>query len=450
MILKPCYDFPQPNESILISKTKASVSFQGKVHEVDAEVHLHLLPEARIQVQGNLPKSLGFFGPGNLGNLVIACKDIDGRDIQGVLVRINIRPDGAEFVWHPQNEPIIGLGDQRTKMASIFFHLFNYRQIFGTRQSTEMNGNAIYAIPHVDLKASGWNVELKSLQTNRETFETLQETGGYGLTHVGCLRKEDCSNFNGKTAEDMLNALRHFLSLSKGMWCNPCLAVGFDKKKERVWEAWSSPQGSWAKPMSWFDPHHCDELENLFPGFLSKWENEDWRKALHEVIYWYLSSNYSTLSRGINIDAGIILTQAAIERLSFEYAVRHKRLVEANGFKDLRASDKFRLLFSSLDIPIDIPASMPELKKLAKQFKWIDAPQAITEIRNSLVHPEHKRRGQFGKAFYPAWNLGQWYLELALLRICGYSGTYGNRLIQRWVGEVEPVPWSNNILKHPL
>jgi len=156
------------------------------------------------------------------------------------------------------------------------------------------------------------------------------------------------------------------------------------------------------------------------------------------VIYWYLNSNSS--KRGI--DAGIILSQAAVERLSFEYAAKQKRLLEAEGFQNLRASDKFRLLFSSLDIPIQIPALMPELRKLAGQFNWLDAPHAITEVRNSLVHPDHKRSGHFGKAFFPAWNLGQWYLELALLRICDYSGTYGNRLAQqRWVGEVEPVPW---------
>jgi hypothetical protein len=99
------------------------------------------------------------------------------------------------------------------------------------------------------------------------------------------------------------------------------------------------------------------------------------------------------------------------------------------------------LLFSSLNIPIDIPASLPKMQSFAKQFNWIDAPQAITEIRNSLVHPEHKRRDKFGEVFYPAWDLGQWYLELALLRICDYSGTYGNRLVERWVGEIEPVPW---------
>ena len=436
MILQPCYTFQKPNESISLSHTKASVTYQGKIYEGDAEVRLELVPNAGIHIRTSLP-SLPL-SPSDFGVLTVGSNDVPGFVVWET-VPINGKVD---FVWCPREEPITGRGDRSTRITSVVFHLFNYEGLFGTRRSVEHVGNASHAIHHVDLKATGWNIELKSMPTTLDTIKTLRETGGYGLTHIGCLKKEDSSSFDGKTAEEMLTALRSFLSFSKGMWCNPCLAVGFDDKENKVWEAWSSPQGHWASPISWFDPHHCDELANLFPGFMAKWKDENWRKALHEVIYWYLSSNCSTLGLGIGIDAGIILTQAAIERLSFEYVVRHKRLIEEGGFKDLRASDKFRMLFSSLDIPIDIPSSLPELQKLAKQFNWIDAPHAITEIRNSLVHPQHKRRGQIGVAFFSAWNLGQWYLELALLRICEYSGTYGNRLIlQRWVGNVEPVPW---------
>ena len=177
----------------------------------------------------------------------------------------------------------------------------------------------------------------------------------------------------------------------------------------------------------------------LFPGFMTRWENGDWREALREVIYWYLNANQS--SRGI--DAGIILAQAAIERLSYEFVVKDGRLLLANGFKGLSASDKFRLLFSSLNLPLEIPHETAELLTLAAKDKmnWMDAPQALAEIRNSLVHPAHKRRGQFSKAYYEAWNLVLWYLEMSVLAICGYSGTYANRLKQRWVGEVEDVPW---------
>lgn len=438
MILQPCYNFPKPNENIVLAQTKALVSVRGKSHEVDAEVRLRLLPSPRIEIEGTLPESSGILQLDSVENVIIK-----GKDIPGFMIRAPFSwPGGSRFVWSLKHEPTIARGTTETEMVCVVFHLFNYEGLFGTRRSVEHVGNTSHAICHVDLKVDGWNIELKSMVTTSDTLKTLRERGGFGLTHIGCLKKESGSSFDRKTAEKMLTALRFFLSFSKGMWCNPCLAVGFDDKEKRVWEAWSSPKGHWASPISWFDPQHCEQLVNLFPGFMAKWENKNWREALREVIYWYLSSNCSTLGLGIGIDAGIILTQAAIERLSFEYVVRHKRLIEEGGFKDLRASDKFRMLFSSLDIPIDIPSSLPEFQKLAKQFHWIDAPHAITEIRNSFVHPEHKRRGQISGSFFPAWNLGQWYLELALLRICEYSGTYGNRLIlQRWVGSVEPVPW---------
>jgi hypothetical protein len=435
----PYYDFSKPNESILLAQTKASIVYQNNTCEGDAEVRLDLTPKAGIHIRTSL-SSLPL-SPSEFKVLTV-----DGNDIPGFVIWETIPVNGrVDFIWCPRQEPVIGRGGQNTSMSSVIFHLFNYEGLFGTRRTIERVGNASHAIHHVDFKCAGWNVELKSLVTTIDTLKTLRERGGYGLTHIGYLKKEDGSSFDGRTAEEELTALRFFLSFSKGMWCNPCLAVGLDDKENRVWEAWSSPQGHWNTTITWFDPNHCDQLVNLFPGFMAKWRDESWRKALREVIYWYLSSNCATLGLGIGVDAGIILTQAAIERLAFEYAVRHKRLIETEGFKKLQASDKFRLLFSSLDISIDIPASLLEMQKLAKKYNWLDAPHAITEIRNALVHPEHKRRDQFDDAFYTAWDLGQWYLELALLRICEYSGTYNNRLVfNKWKGTVEDVPWDNS------
>lgn len=438
MILKPYYDFQQPNDNVSLTQAKVSVPIDSKVYKGDAEVRLDLLPDASIHIYTSLasiPSSKIF----NIKELAVA-----GKELPVFATRTSFTSDGQdEVVWCLRKEPITGRGDQSTSINSVAFHLFNYKYLFGTRRSVERVGNASHAIQHVDLKTNGWKVELKSLPATPKTLKALGETGGYGLTHVGCLQKEDGASFDGKTAEEMLTALRFFLSFSKGMWCNPCLALGFDDKENRVWESWGSPQGQWDSPMSWFDPKHCEQLINLFPGFMDRWVDEDWREALKEVVYWYLNSNCS--KRGI--DAGIILTQAAIERLSYEYAVKTKRLVTVKGFKDLWASDTFRLLLSSLEIPIDIPSQTPELQELAKKFNWLDAPHALTEVRNSLVHPEHKHRSQFGSAYYEAWNLGLWYLELSILRICGYSGSYSNRLVSnKWVGTVENVPWASSPL----
>lgn len=49
---------------------------------------------------------------------------------------------------------------------------------------------------------------------------------------------------------------------------------------------------------------------------------------------------------------------------------------------------------------------------------------------------------QIWNAYHEAWNLGLWYLEMGILAVCGYSGTYGNRLKQRWIGQSENVAWS--------
>jgi hypothetical protein len=45
---------------------------------------------------------------------------------------------------------------------------------------------------------------------------------------------------------------------------------------------------------------------------------------------------------------------------------------------------------------------------------------------------------------WDAWLLGMWYLELVLLRLFDYEGTYSNRLVREgWIGdEVQPVPWA--------
>ena len=185
---------------------------------------------------------------------------VTGKNIPGFASRTTFSSSEGKtkLVWCPKTDPVIGFGEKDTQITSVVFHIFNYKDFFGTRSSIEQTEKKLqmtkhlsqHSIGHLDLKSVGWYIELKSLVTTGDTFKTLGEIGGYGLTHVGRLQKEDGTSFDGKTAEKILNTLRHFFSFSKGMWCNPCLAVGFDDKENRVWESCSSPQGCWAKPSS--------------------------------------------------------------------------------------------------------------------------------------------------------------------------------------------------------
>ena len=439
--MEPAFDFSDNVSVILLHHGSADICFSGNTYSGDAEVRLELLPRANIYVYG------AFQDVPQLEALQVVSRQqkitsfsIHGNEIKGFAINVGGDGDAQELTvkWCPSFPPVICVGNNLTQMNRIVFHLFNFVDFFGARRSSEQHHGNITGIHHLDLTSDEWKVEIKSLLSTSKSFNTLKTEGGYQLTHIGGIFKKDGSIFSAEDADDCLYALQYFLSFAKGGWCEPVCAIGVDASGNRVWESWSSPKEPWHTPMSWFDPRTSEQLTTLFPLFLKCWANDNWRETLHEVIYWYLSANQS--SRGI--DTGIILMQAAIERLAYEFVVRDKLLLTKQGFKDLRASDKFRLLFSSVKISLDIPAETPELAKKAKQLNWQDAPHALTEIRNSLIHPDHKRRGQLDDVYYEAWKLGLWYLELGILAVCEYSGTYRSRLKFTVPGKVEDVPWT--------
>lgn len=440
----PLFPFSEPNQSTVIVKDEVSIKDKSgnSLLSGNAEARLDFLPKPRIHLYVTNKKELNDseksgvftlynnFLSENLFELELKSskKQFEGFILKSDLFNIN----GFSLTFTPSSEPIIGLGDEDTQMQYVVFHLFNFKEICANKGKY---------CEDVHLEADKWVVELKPSAKSENNFEKIKKEGGYGLTHVGHLRKRDNTLISSKEAADTLNALYYFFSFAKGNWCNPVCAVGFNSS-DRVWESWSSPKESCSSPKgSWFDEHHSEQLENLFPGFMNLWTPEDWKETLQKVIYWYIISNTS------NIDAGVILTQSALERLYSEH-------FKANS-KEISAAKKLEDLFYDLNIPIDLTDNTSKLKKLAedvnnqidikkldKNTKWNNAPIALAKMRNYLVHPKNLYEPlKFGPAIHDSWNLGLWYLELSLLRKCGYSEQYRNRLIPGWVGEVEKVPW---------
>jgi hypothetical protein len=160
---------------------------------------------------------------------------------------------------------------------------------------------------------------------------------------------------------------------------------------------------------------------------------------LQDTLYWYLGACDRRV--GIGVDAGLILAQTALELLAWTYCVLDRKMISAAAFQPRRlsAADRFRLLASSLNIPTEIPANLTGLHG-RRGKKWVDGMEAITEIRNRLVHPAAQQIEDPG--YFEAWKLSLWYIDLVLLRLCGHKGKYANRLDRRWVGQVESVPWA--------
>ena len=278
----------------------------------------------------------------------------------------------------------------------------------------------------VKLEASPWVIEVKSFKNTREILKRLRADSGYGLTHEGSIRRSDWKSFSVNQVTSLMELLRLFLSFARGANCGLTLVVGMNDKGQRVWETWSASRPSpWPRERSWFDHKHGMTLAELFPGFYRRLWEESEHHPLKTALQWYLLSNETR-----SLEGGIVLTQAALERLSHEFKGNRK---EGAWIADA---------LKEAGIPREIPSELKSLKELANSMTFRQGSHTLVNMRNDLVHSEMKLETPSGGIYFQARELGLWYVELMLLKRFGYAGQYGNRLAQEWQGQVERVPWA--------
>jgi hypothetical protein len=294
----------------------------------------------------------------------------------------------------------------------------------------------------IELRACGWRVTLDPIDRPGQVHEELAAQSGYGITHVGKLEREDGLLFTEEQATPFLEGLGGFLSFASGRWTGPLLASGHDSNGLRICELWSGARTtSCRETLGWVDTHHSDHLSDSFPGYMRLWTDPDWNEVIRLATHWYVEAN----AQAGSVEGGLVLTQTALEMLAWAVVVETEQTLSRSAFRKLTAAKQIRQLISWAGISALIPTSQGELTSLAPTQAWTDAVEAIVEIRNPIIHAERRNRLRF-RAFpvgarNEAWNLGLWVLELCLLRLCEYNGTYGCRLAPRYAGEVVPVPW---------
>ena len=281
----------------------------------------------------------------------------------------------------------------------------------------------------VRLEASPWVIEVKSFKNTHEILQRLSAEGGYGLTHEGSIRRSDWKSFSVNQVPPLVELLRLFLSFARGVNCGLTLVVGMNDQGQRVWETWSASRPSpWSGKRSWFDHDHGMTLAELFPGFYRRLWKAPRNHPLKMALQWYLLSNEI-----LSLEGGIVLTQAALERLSQE-------LAKAKG--DRKEGEWIADALKEAGIPPEIPSELKKLKELANSMTLQHGPHTLVKMRNDLVHSEMKLETPSGQIYFQARELGLWYVELMLLNRFSYAGQYGNRLTQEWRGQVEHVPWA--------
>jgi hypothetical protein len=355
-------------------------------------------------------------------------------------------------IFHPMRSPV----HARRKHVPIkrtVFHLINWPKFSGPEDFVLITGAAPYhslrMCGRLSLKVDDWSIKIVEVNDVDPLLKGLKSKGGYVITHVGAIELQGGAAYSEDELDKLLAMLHAFFSFALARWAGPQLEVGYDLSGDKSFENWgfsSLANGAWRGDTSWFDERHSDLLQNVLPGFVTLWKQDIWKAALNEVLYWYVAAN--RIGFGVNVDSALLFTQAALECLAWTYCVLDRRMVSKDAFRQrgLRAADKLRMLASSLGLPLGIPTELKSLQAKTKKGKiWVDSMDALTDLRNGLVHPD-KDDEPPDDAYYDAWRLSLWYIDLILLRLCSYEGRYANRWRARWVGQVEPVPWMKNVV----
>lgn len=229
--------------------------------------------------------------------------------------------------------------------------------------------------------------------------------------------------------DDSLNWLTWLLSFARGSRVGALLPVGVDANGQVTFERIASNKvDPWSSASSWLPLHSPTALEFVAPNLYSLWQDASWSEPLITAICWYMEAN----QQAGGIEGALIMSQAALELLYWVVMVENS----PHPYRQRPgACPKIVQLLAYFHLPQDIPNELTELKMQAERENWKSGPQSTVSIRNAYVHPQKAKRGLSTNippmAKWQALQLNQWYLEVVILKLLGYIGTYLNRVTNR-------------------
>jgi hypothetical protein len=457
--IEPVYstDYPSQKVHLYEGEIKCSYKFNGNPCEFlgngKIEYSWFPNPQAIFAISHNL-----FSVPHDLDDVSITLQNSNRLipvNIQNRQCSSNQNKTTFHISGMLSDNSIVGKEDN---LHSIIFHIVNFCKYIGevTCKHTQFGYSSNKG--RITLSDNDWDIVIDevSLEENKssEMFSNLKDSGGHAITHVGRIKKKDNSNFNAEEAIEVIEILSHFLSFARGVKVPIVLFVGYNTLSEKVYEQWNAGfSQNWSYRSSWLPKQDARKLSVIFPKFVSWWK--DWGEAAQAILNMYLEANNNTFT-----DVTIILAHSILESMARIILVEKKSKISSSDY-DKRGSispaEKISLLLDELVIPLNFPplcsTLIPDLVHFVdnniptSERKNKSASESLivfTKIRNDITHA-NKKYNLSGMVFFDTANLGLWYVEMAILSILEYNGSYSNRLqISKWEGEYEIVPWSKS------
>jgi glutamyl-tRNA synthetase len=432
---RPRYAFGKENESIAIHDGKLRLLLEQSFIEVDGQLALEWLPRAMIRFNGTLPVSKRYSG--NLKRATLLGAEGWVNTTEAVLT-------GFAFLSRPQEIQGVATGQLYRGAVggyrSVTFHLMEFHDYFG---SPITDGTGTTWTGRAMLGGMGWKITLDSVEDIADRRAVASQRGGYALTHVGRLEREDKAPFSRNDVHEVFKLLQYYFSFVRGFWVAPLLPVAFDASGVELWRECSLPLIDKHRSVeSWFPVREASALQASFEAFATAWTNQTWRKRFESFLYWYLVANASIGA----LESGIMAAQIALESL---WHLHRSTRNQTTGGDLPTPEEMIAELLSAASIPDSIPSDFDDLSRFAHTVNVATGPAAICRLRDMIVHPTEKNlQWLFGMAplrhvELEVWRLAMWYIELASLHMISYRGRYFSRVRGEWEGYSEPVPWND-------
>jgi len=436
--LLPLYKTEAANVPILLYEGPCALAQNTSCFDGSGSIHLEWLPQPRLAMQ---------FSPSDpavrirLGHAEL--------DISGLGTRAEAMVTSVPMLSFANGTPPVQGRVGRIEFGEavsctrVRFHLPNFLFFHGApvRDAPRSSSSQRALLEH-----EGLRVTLDRAMPYGHPLETsIQREGGYAITHVGVVDHIDGSALSLKDTEPVLDCLGHYLSFCRGSWTYPVLLCAEDAGGSIVGQRWEMNHtiGRSKQTIPWLPRNEPvgAHMREAFSGYAEAWFSALWGDSIRIATQWYVESSTGA------VEKSIILTQAAFELLAWTRLVEDTHILSKKVWegKSLSFAEKLRRLLDSCSIPLSVPLKLDKLLAYSKALRFSDGPEALTGLRNSLVHPsptKRKRLEEHPGAALDAWRLGLWYLDLIILHVCGYKSSYSNRTVGGWpTDEAMSVPW---------
>lgn len=265
----------------------------------------------------------------------------------------------------------------------------------------------------VTFQDEDWEILIQERKDYEETIKTLNVTNGFGVTHIGIIKRKDRMRFYPDDTNKLIKGLEWLLSFLNERHIGVPITIGY-QGQEKVWEEYISVNiDSYDFSTVWLSRE--DYFVNMYPYILSRLDDIVWNKVFDQLLEWYIE-----IRSGKLIGNQIISVQLALELIAWNYIVIDKEILSKKAFKTLNTSDLFRILF--YEFQIDKFFNEFNLHKELNKYKG-DGIFTLTEVRNSIIHPD--KPDEFSEdATFTVYRYGLSCLHHSILYLLNYEGKY--------------------------